>query len=222
MRAADFATVCLPERGGHRSPAGTAPMTTQQVPLFPLRTVLFPDGPLPLRVFEPRYLDMVSRCLREQSEFGVLLLLEGTETSTAHTASVGTLARIVDWYQGSDGILGITVVGSRRFELQRVERQSDGLYLGEIAPSAPEASVPLPAEYLPMAELLRAILGDLGKLYGQLPRRFEDSSWVGCRFAEILPMPLEQKQHCLQLNDPIARLEFVRPMLRSVRWETTQ
>ena len=73
-----------------------------------------------------------------------------------------------------------------------------------------------------MAELLEVILDDLGKLYGDLPRRFDDATWVGCRFAEILPMPLEQKQHCLQLTDPLARLEFVRPMLRSVRWETTQ
>lgn len=197
-------------------------METDKVPLFPLRTVLFPEGPLPLRVFEPRYLDMVSRCLREGSSFGVLLLLAGAETGTARTASTGTLARITDWYQGSDGILGVTAVGTERFDLQEIDQQPDGLYLGSIRPAASEAAVTLPAKYQPMAELLEAILDDLGKLYGDLPRRFDDATWVGCRFAEILPMPLEQKQHCLQLTDALARLEFVRPMLRSVRWETTQ
>lgn len=197
-------------------------MSDTTVPLFPLRTVLFPDGPLPLRVFEPRYLDMVSRCLREESPFGVLLLLSGSEVGEASTATVGTLARINDWYQGSDGILGITAVGGQRFELERMEQQSDGLYVGDVTLLATERTIMLPAEYQPLAELLEVILDDLGKLYSDLPRRFDDASWVGCRFAEILPMPLAQKQHCLQLSDPVARLEFVRPMLRSVRWETTQ
>lgn len=197
-------------------------MSDERIPLFPLRTVLFPDGPLPLRVFEPRYLDMVSRCMRAESPFGVLLLLAGSEVGAGRTASLGTLARITDWYQGSDGILGITAVGLNRFELQRIDQQADGLYVGDILPIAGEAPVSLPAEYRPLAELLQVILEDLGKLYQDLPKRFEDATWVGCRFAEILPMPVEQKQHCLQLTDPIARLEFVRPMLRSVRWETTQ
>jgi Lon protease-like protein len=197
-------------------------MTNEWIPLFPLRTVLFPGGPLPLRVFEPRYLDMVSRCMREERPFGVLLILAGSEVGAASTASLGTLARIMDWYQGSDGILGITAVGTERFQLLRTDQQLDGLYVGEITPVKNEPVMPLPAEYRPMAELLEVILDDLGKLYGDLPRRLDDAGWVGCRFAEILPMPLEQKQHCLQLTDPVARLEFVRPMLRSVRWEVTQ
>jgi hypothetical protein len=197
-------------------------MNEGKTPLFPLRTVLFPEGPLPLRVFEPRYLDMVSRCMREGSAFGVLLLLAGSEVGAARTASVGTLARITDWYQGSDGILGITAVGTARFSLTGIDQQRDGLYVGDISPVTAEDVLTLPAEFLPMAELLEVILDDLGKLYGELPRRMDDATWVGCRFAEILPMPLEQKQHCLQLTDPLARLEFVRPMLRSVRWETTQ
>lgn len=197
-------------------------MSTQKLPLFPLRTVLFPEGPLPLRVFEPRYLDMVSRCVREQSPFGVVLLLAGSETGEARMASMGTMARIVDWYQGSDGILGVTALGTERFELCAVDQQSDGLYVGDIVAWGEEPALRLPEQYLPMTELLQVILRDLGKLYGDVPRRFDDASWVGCRFAEILPMPLEQKQHCLQLTDAIARLEFLRPMLRSVRWETTQ
>jgi Lon protease-like protein len=173
-------------------------------------------------VFEPRYLDMVSRCLRDDSPFGVLLLLQGSEVGEARTASLGTLARIADWYQGSDGILGLTAVGAERFKLNGIDRQPDGLYVGDVERVEAEIQVPLPEDYQPLAELLEVILEDLGKLYDDLPKRFDDSSWVGFRFAEILPMPLEQKQHCLQLRDPLERLEYVRPMLRTVRWETTQ
>lgn len=197
-------------------------MSDERIPLFPLRTVLFPEGPLPLRVFEPRYLDMVSRCLREGSPFGVLLLLADAGTGTTRTASVGTLARITDWYPGSDGILGITAEGGERFGLESMARQRDGLYLGEITIMEPEPSVALPDGHAPMAELLRAILDDLGKLYEALPRRFDDAGWVGFRLAEVLPIPPELKQHCLQLTDPLERLEFLRPLLRAVRTETTQ
>ena len=88
-----------------------------QVALFPLNTVLFPGGPLPLRVFEPRYLDMISRCMKEDAPFGVLLIRDGHEAGPATTHHVGTLARVTDWYQGSDGLLGITAIGTERFRL---------------------------------------------------------------------------------------------------------
>ena len=192
------------------------------VPLFPLRTVLFPEGPLPLRVFETRYLDMVSRCLREESEFGVVLIEDGSEVGPVRTVSTGTLARICDWYQGSDGILGITAVGTSRFRLQDATQQADGLYLGDVAVLDPEPQTSLPDEYRPMATLLRAIIDDLGLLYEALVKRYDDAGWVGCRFAEVLPMSLEEKQHCLELDDPIERLHYVRPMLRSIRQEPAQ
>ena len=119
-------------------------MTWPTIPLFPLSTVLFPDGPLPLRVFEPRYLDMVSRCLRKESEFGVVLIVGGKDTGEVETSTVGTLARIIDWYQGSDGILGITAQGTRQFRLHGVSRQADGLYLGEVEllPELPPPGAP--------------------------------------------------------------------------------
>jgi Lon protease-like protein len=151
-----------------------------------------------------------------------LLLLSGSETGDAGTATVGTLARITDWYQGSDGILGITAMGTRKFNLDTIEQQVDGLYVGRISLVDSEPVMKLPARFQPMAELLNAILDDLGKLYGDRPRRLDDATWVGCRFAEILPMSLEQRQHCLELDDPMARLEIVQPMLQSVRWETRQ
>ncbi|MDH5254622.1 MAG: LON peptidase substrate-binding domain-containing protein, partial [Gammaproteobacteria bacterium] len=138
-------------------------MTWQTIPLFPLGTVLFPDGPLPLRIFEPRYLDMISRCLRQDSEFGVVLIVNGQDTGQVETTDVGTLARVVDWYQGSDGILGITARGTRQFRLHGVTRQADGLYLGdvELLPEIPPR--PLPEEFRPLATLLASVIDDLGR-----------------------------------------------------------
>lgn len=177
---------------------------------------------MPLRVFEPRYLDMISRCLKDESQFGVLLITEGSEVGSADTYAVGTKARICDWYQGSDGILGVTAIGTQRFRLEEVKQQSDGLYLGDIATLDPEPSVPLPETYWPMADLLRAVVDDLGRLYSPLEKHYDDATWVGNRFAEILPVEMEQKQHCLEINDPIERLRIVQPLLRSIRQETAQ
>ena len=103
-----------------------------EVPLFPLRTVLYPGGPLPLRIFEQRYLDMISRCMKTDSPFGVLLIRKGSESGPAETFDIGTLARITDWYQGSDGLLGVTATGTERFRLLSGRRESDGLLVGEV------------------------------------------------------------------------------------------
>jgi len=197
-------------------------VTWSTIPLFPLATVLFPDGPLPLRIFEPRYLDMVSRCLREDSEFGVVLILTGSDVGQVETSDVGTLARITDWYQGSDGILGITARGTRQFRLHGISRQADGLYLGdiELLPELPRQ--PLPEEFRPLATLLSSVIDDLGRLYDAIEKRYEDAAWVACRLAEVLPMSPADKQRCLELTDPIELLHFLRPMLRPFRREKTQ
>ena len=197
-------------------------MAKETIPLFPLGTVLFPDGPLPLRVFEPRYLDMVSRCMKQGTEFGVVLLMSGSEIGEAETATIGTCARILDWYQGSDGILGITAVGTGRFILNASTRQADGLCLGDVSPIAVEPACALPEEYQSMAAVLEVIINDLGKLYENLDTNYTDATWVGCRFAEILPSSLEDKQRCLEMNDPIERLRHIRPLLRSIRQEVAQ
>ena len=188
-----------------------------KVPLFPLRTVLYPGGPLPLRIFEPRYLDMISACMKSDSLFGVLLIREGNETGPAETYDVGTLARITDWYQGSDGLLGITAVGEQRFRLLSTERQSDGLNVGTVELIDEGLKAKLPDEYEPMAQILAGVLGNLGRLYEPLDKNYEDAGWVGYRFAEILPIGPEEKQSCLEIEDPIERLELVRSVLREVR-----
>ncbi len=188
-----------------------------EVPLFPLRTVLYPGGPLPLRIFEPRYLDMVSKCLKESSPFGVLLIKTGSEAGPATTYDVGTLARITDWYQGSDGLLGITAVGDERFRLVSSSRQPDGLAIGDIELIPTETTRTLPDEYRPLANILSGVLDDLGRLYEPLDKRYDDAGWVGYRFAEILPISPEQKQSCLEADDPVRRLEMMREVLDTVR-----
>lgn len=188
-----------------------------QVPLFPLRTVLYPGGPLPLRIFEPRYIDMVSKCLKNDCPFGVLLIREGTEAGAASTYDIGTLARITDWYQGSDGLLGITAVGEQRFRLLTNVRESDGLNIGTVELLPTEIGPVLPEEYKPLANILSGVLDDLGRLYETLEKNYDDAGWVGYRFAEILPITPEQKQSCLEADDPVTRLEMMRDVLDSVR-----
>lgn len=187
---------------------------TAEIPLFPLHTVLFPGGPLPLRIFETRYIDMVRRCTREESSFGVLGIRVGDEAGEVHqTAGVGTSARIVDFYQLPDGLLGITCHGERRFRLLRRFRAADGLNLGEIEWFADEPAVAVPEAYRHFIDLLRAALPQFGDLYADVPRRYDDAAWVGARVAEILPISLSDKQHCLEL-DALARLERLAPFIR--------
>ena len=190
-------------------------MGRAQLPLFPLHTVLFPGGPLPLRVFEPRYLTMVSRCMREDSGFGVLLIREGTEIGRAATFDVGTVAGIVDWHQGSDGVLGVTAQGRQRFEVQATEQQADGLYLGTIRRIEAEPAIAVPGEYRFLTRLLRRGLDELGSLYRRIPVQYADSAWVGHRLTEILPLPLTVKQQSLEMHDPVARLGLLTPYARA-------
>ena len=178
------------------------------IPLFPLHTVLFPGGPLPLRIFETRYTDMVRRCMREQLPFGVLLIEEGAEAGdVATTAAVGCSARIADFGALPDGLLGISCVGERRFRVQRVWREADGLNMGAVEWIAPRPAVALPADYSRLAATVRRALGELEDHYQHVERRFDDADWVGNRLAELLPIELADKQRLLEIDDPLARLD---------------
>ncbi len=178
---------------------------TVDIPLFPLGTVLFPGGPLRLRIFEPRYLDMVSRCLREQSRFGVVAIKEGSEVGAATTFAIGTTGEIVDWRQEADGLLGITVVGRECFTLEETSRAADGLYCGRVRLHIPTHPEPLASEFAPLADLLRKLV-PLGKQYHGMATAYDDAQWVSYRLAEILPLPLPAKQALLELTDTPARL----------------
>jgi len=175
---------------------------------------------LPLRIFEARYIDMISERMRSDAPFGVLLIMDGHEAGPSSTYEVGTLARITDWYQGSDGLLGVTAMGEQRFRLLSAKRQPDGLNIGNVEILPDEVPMALPDEYKGMANILAGVLDDLGRLYESLERHYEDAGWVTHRFVEILPIDLEQKQKCLETSDPAERLNLVSELLDTVRGPT--
>jgi len=185
-----------------------------EIPLFPLNAVLFPEGPLPLRIFETRYIDMVRRCLRESLGFGVVAIRGGKEAGAADFGDVGTLAKIVDFHQLPDGLLGLSCVGERRFRIRGRRRQSDGLYIGEVDWQPPDAAAGVPRRHAQLALLLKTVLPQLGEVYADIGMRLDDASWVGNRLAEILPLELADKEYCLQLADPVQRLDVLAPLIR--------
>ncbi|MDQ2069574.1 LON peptidase substrate-binding domain-containing protein [Natronospira bacteriovora] len=181
--------------------------THQTLPLFPLHTVLFPGGPVSLRVFEPRYLAMVSRCLKQDSGFGVVLIRSGQETGASRIHAVGTVARIRDWDRLEDGLLGITALGERRFRLHGVDRQSDGLHIGRISLwPKPEAKVAVPGDHRHLVQVLEQVLPRLPAAWRLVTPAMDDAEWVGFRLAELLPVSLVEKQQLLEMNDPLDRL----------------
>lgn len=184
--------------------------------------MLFPGGPLPLRIFESRYIDMVSDCMKSDSPFGVLLIKDGKEAGVATTYEVGTLAKIVDFYQGSDGLLGVTALGQERFRLIASERQPDGLNVAEVELLEAEAPLPLPEKYAGLPPILAKVLDDLGRLYATEGRDYDNAVWVTYRFIEILPIDLEQKQQSLESSDTAARLKLVDELLDLAREPTNK
>lgn len=190
---------------------------SSELPLFPLNTVLFPGGPLSLRIFEPRYVDMVRNCMREGAPFGVVLIRSGQEAGAVSSAAdVGTSARIIDFSQLPDGLLGIVCTGEQKFRIDDRRVQSDGLNIGTVTWLPPEPAVALPSEQEHLGLLMRRVLPKLGEIYATLPTNFEDAGWVSARLAEILPISLGDKQKCLELDDPLARLERLSPFIRPV------
>lgn len=178
-----------------------------ELPLFPLHTVLFPDGLLHLRIFEPRYTDMVGRCMREGSPFGVVLILSGAEVgAVAEAAFLGTTARIVDFSKLPEGLLGVTCKGEHKFRILKRWQLADGLNVADVEYLASEVSAEVPQEYRYLADLLRKLLPQLGKPYASMAGDFADAFWVGCRLSEILPVSLSDKLSLLQMDDPVARL----------------
>lgn len=184
---------------------------TATLPLFPLNAVLFPDGPLKLRIFETRYVDMISRCMREGSSFGVAMIIEGTEAGgSARTADIGTTARIVDFEKLRDGLLGITALGEKRFTIASRSQQADALNVAEVDWLDPEPAQEVPENCGYLVMLLQQALPRLAPLYDYSAVNYEDASWVSARLVEILPLPLTEKQRCLEMRDPLERMEYLR------------
>jgi Lon protease-like protein len=183
-----------------------------ELPLFPLQTVLLPDGLLALRVFEPRYVDMVARCLRGTNRFGVVAIAKGAEVGAATTYDYGTSAEIIDWLEEPGGLLGILAAGRESFRLLATRREHDGLYVGSVEWLASTASPKLPPAHEPLAALLERLLEPLA-MYRGVAARLDDAAWVGGRLAELLPLKLTLKQSLLETRDPLARLERLAALL---------
>jgi Lon protease-like protein len=183
-------------------------VASTELPLFPLATVLFPGGPLTLRIFEPRYLELVRESARRDAPFGVCLILEGEEVGApARPATVGTLARITDFYTLPDGLLGISAEGGGRFQVASTRVRDNGLLLGQARLWPDEPQLPVPPEHGPLATILERLLEQLDGVYAQVERaRLDDASWVGFRLAELLPLAQPEKQHLLEMTDPLQRL----------------
>jgi Lon protease-like protein len=192
-------------------------MSIIRIPLFPLHAVLFPGGTLPLRIFEPRYLDMVSQCMKEESGFGICLIREGSEVGkAADTFEMGTLSEISYFNQFPDGLLGITAKGKQRFRIVSKAVHANQLTIAEVELMENEPTQPLPQEFSSIAEILQKLLEQLDPPFNRIEKYYDDASWVSARLAELLPIRLEQKQYFLQLDDPIQRLERLEALLRDM------
>ena len=190
-----------------------------QLPLFPLHTVLFPGGVLPLKVFEQRYIDMTKACLAEDKPFGVCLILKGDEVArpggaAPETAKIGTMARIRSWDMPQLGILHVSTIGGSRFIIESHSLDPSGLLVGNVKTIAPEAKVDVTPAQLPLVRLLELIATRVGP--GNFPDdvAYDDASWVGYRLAELLPLPLPIKQSMLEINDAAVRLGVLQRFLQ--------
>ena len=191
------------------------------LPLFPLKTVLFPGGVLPLKVFEQRYVSMTKACLKDDRPFGVCLLTQGEEVSGAgpartatEFAPIGTLARITNWDMPQLGILHLRTEGDTRFQIQSHSIAEDGLVIGQVTALAPEPSLALPESYAPLSKLLELLIGRVGRENFPADLALDDASWVGYRLAELLPLPLHIKQSMLEINDADVRLTALAQFLK--------
>lgn len=195
------------------------------IPLFPLNTVLFPDGRLALQVFEVRYLDMIKRCIAGSEEFGVVALAEGEEVRKPGgqhetLAPIGTMARIVDWTAPLPALMHITCLGTQRFRVLATEQLKHGLWMADIERLPDDMAVPVPAEQQDVANALGSLIRSLqqrGVTPAQMPMgppyRLDESGWVANRWCELLDLELPQKQLLLAQDNSVLRIELVQDAL---------
>ena len=178
-----------------------------RVALFPLNLVLFPGGLLPLRIFEPRYLRMVSECLRRDESFVVAAIIGGPEAGgVASTAGTGTLARIIDWQEEEDGLLGLLCEGEQVCSLGAVRVEHDQLLRAAIVRRPPAEPQALPDELAWMAGLLNDLLKRMGSPFDRLLVCDPSADHVAARLIEVLPLPLAEKQALFEVGDGLDRL----------------
>ena len=198
------------------------------IALFPLKSVLFPKGRLPLQIFEQRYLNLVTQCLRSNSGFGVCLLREGEEVMRPGTRQqvhrIGMLARIVGWDQLPNGLLGITVEGERKFEVEDCHYEDSQLLMARVRYSDTDYAGEPPLEVDESQEALVDLVEQLvshpviNKLGMNIA--YHDLRELGWRLSELVPLTLERKQALLELNDPYQRIRDIEELLHRLMDES--
>jgi Lon protease-like protein len=197
-------------------------MTTISIPLFPLATVLFPDGVLPLQIFEVRYLDMIGKCIATGAPFGVVMLTEGHEVRTPDSlerfVDEGTLATVEEHGAPSPGLLQVVCRGGARFRIEACERRVNGLWMAQAELLESDLAVRIPSELQGAADALERVLASLVDVPEhrwpvRKPFRLDDCGWVSNRWCELLPLTKPQKHHLLMLDNPLIRLELMHDLL---------
>lgn len=189
-----------------------------EIPIFPLGTVLFPAGRLPLRIFEQRYYDMTKRCIAADSVFGVCLIRGGFEVGTpAIPTDTGCTARIADWEVPAPGLFNLLARGESVFRILERRVQPDGLIVAAIEYDEPPDPTALPERHAPLAQLLTSLIEQIGPEHFPAPQRFDDAAWVGNRLVELLPVEPERKQQMLELRDPLAVLDRIGDWVQELR-----
>lgn len=181
-----------------------------EIPIFPLNTVLFPGGRLPLRIFEVRYVDMTKACIRDDSVFGVCQILDGGEVGQpALAAPVGCTARIREWDVPAAGLFNLVTRGERVFRILDQYVQPDGLIRAQVVLEDERKVRTLPPSHRMLSTMVGEIIGKIGRQHFEQPAKLEDAEWVAYRLAEILPLSRDQKLQMLQERDPWTLLEQV-------------
>ncbi len=190
------------------------------IPLFPLGTALFPGGFIALKIFEARYLDMMKRCLREDAPFGVISILDekifaSDAKAIANFSNIGTLAKLEEFDPIQPALYMTKSYGTQRFRVLEIRQESDGLWMGQIELIDADPATPLPREHEKVASLLEEIISIiksedlLGDQPFKAPANLNDCGWVSNRLAELLPLPLAQKNHLLAQSNPRIRLDLI-------------
>jgi len=188
--------------------------THSDIPIFPLGTVLFPGGLLPLKIFEQRYLEMAKNCLRASTPFGVCLIREGAEVGAPAThEALGCLARITQWDMQQLGLLQLVAQGGERFRVLATRIRADGLILADIEILAEQADTPTPEKFRACRQLLERIVTEHGERLFAKPFLLDSSAWVAARLAELLPLPAATRQKLLELDDSQQRLAIIQRLL---------
>lgn len=193
----------------------TAGIERGTLPLFPLNTLVFPGGRLPLRIFEQRYLDMIKQAIADSTPFGICAIREGAEVGApAVPYTVGTRVIITDWDMPQTGILHIDTQAQQRFVIRSIHTEANGLLIGSVESVSIEVIAAIPDDLQLAAEILRHIVKEYGDAHFPAPHHFDDAVWVGYRLSEVLPLKLSAKQNLLEMNDSVERLRILNEILK--------